>query len=195
MATESWDDYAAEWDDNEAVVDYSIRAFESLGNVADIEGRRIFDLGCGTGLLTAQIAQSAERVVALDPSRKMIEVLRSKNFQNVEAIVGELTEATLQKRPDFESGFDLIVASSVCAFLPDYHTTLGLLRRLLKTGGLLVQWDWFKSDEDQEIGFTEGELLVAYQESGLRTLSVSIPFGLNGEGREMKVIMCVGKNA
>ncbi|MCH8334286.1 MAG: class I SAM-dependent methyltransferase [Proteobacteria bacterium] len=37
--------------------------------------------------------------------------------------------------------FDLVVASSVCSFLPDYNSTLRDLSSALKPGGLFVQWE------------------------------------------------------
>jgi len=159
--TESWDVYAAGWDDNEDVIAYSKKAFKSLSEVVELAGLRIFDFGCGTGLLTEQMAKYAERIVALDPSSKMVAVLKSKKLRNVDAISEEVTKETLQRRPDFVSDFDLVVASSVCAFLPDYQLTLGLLKSLLKPNGLIVQWDWLKSGEDQEFGFTLGQVTAA----------------------------------
>lgn len=194
MTTENWDDYAADWDNNEAVVVYSKRAFESLIEVADIDGATVFDFGCGTGLLTAQIAAAATQVVALDSSAKMIEVLRGKNIANIEATAGELTEATLVQRDDFNSAFDVVVTSSVCAFVPDYGRTLGLLKKLLRPGGMLVQWDWLKTEPDQGMGFTEHELHVAYQEAGLTVRSISSPFSMGDKAGEQQVIMCVGQN-
>lgn len=194
MATESWDEYAAGWDENEAVVLYANRAFETLVQVADIAGASVFDFGCGTGLLSARIAGLAKRVVALDSSPKMIEVLAAKKIPNVEAAAGELTEDTFNQRDDFHSAFDVVVASSVCAFVPDFGRTLSLLKKLLRPGGVLIQWDWLKAEKDQGMGFTEQELRVAYRDAGLSVLSLSQPFGVGGEGEEQKVVMCVGQN-
>jgi predicted TPR repeat methyltransferase len=193
--TESWDDYAAGWDGNEAAIAYARKAFASLSKIVELEGLRVFDFGCGTGLLTAQMAEHAERIVAFDPSPKMVAVLKGKNLHNVDAVVEEVTERALQRRPGFVSGFDLVVASSVCAFLPDYRATLELLRRLLKSDGLFIQWDWLKSSEDQEFGFTESQVAAAFQQVGLKALSVSAPFSLESDGGEMKVVMGVGQNA
>ena len=192
--TESWDDYADGWDGNEAAIAYAGKAFASLREVVELEGLRIFDFGSGTGLLTEQMAAHAERIVALDPSPKMAAVLKGKNLTNVDAIVEEVTEDTLQRRPDFVSGFDLVVASSVCAFLPDYEATLGLLQRLLKPDGLFIQWDWLTSSEHQGVGFTESQVAAAFQQVGLTILSVSAPFSLESEGGESKVVMGVGRN-
>ena len=192
--SETWDDYADEWDGDESVIAYADKAFVSLRDVVALEGRRVFDFGCGTGLLTRLVAEHAEHIVALDPSPKMVAVLKGKNLQNVDALVEEVTENTLHRRPDFVSGFDLVVASSVCAFVPDYEATLRLLRRLLKPDGLFVQWDWFRSSEDQTVGFTQRQVAEAFQRAGLTALSVTTPFSMQGDDGEMTVVMGVGKN-
>ena len=71
----SWDEYATGWDSNEAVIAYADNAYHALKNTVELEGRRIFDFGCGTGLLTERLANRASSVVGLDPSQKMILVL------------------------------------------------------------------------------------------------------------------------
>jgi len=74
--SDSWDDYAEGWGSNADVILYSEKAYESLCEVLNPEGLTILDFGCGTGLLTEKLAQPSHRVVALDPSEKMISVLK-----------------------------------------------------------------------------------------------------------------------
>ena len=78
-----WDDYADGWDDNPAVQAYARAAYASLapfeqGGQLTLDGARILDFGCGTGLLTEQLSQRAELVVAIDTSVAMINVLKAK---------------------------------------------------------------------------------------------------------------------
>ena len=67
VVSESWDQYAAEWDTNPAVILYAQKAYETLTGVVDPVGLDVLDFGCGTGLLTEKIAAVANRIVALDP--------------------------------------------------------------------------------------------------------------------------------
>jgi len=189
---DSWDYYADGWDTDESVMFYSRKAFETLIEAVDIAGLEIFDFGCGTGLLSEQMTEKANHIVALDPSPNMVAVLNQKCLQNVEGIVGEVTERLLESRPDLVSAFDLVVASSVCAFVPDYQSTIGLLMRLLKPNGLFIQWDWLKSSEHQRSGFTQDEISSAFEQAGLKTLSITTPFSLKEKRGEMKVVMGVG---
>ena len=125
--TDSWDDYALEWDSNGDAINYSEKAYKSLLQVVKIENKNILDFGCGTGLLTEKMASSAKTIVALDLSSKMISVLNSKNIRNVISISEPLTTELIKNSTAFENKLNIIVASSVCSFLPDYESTLKLL--------------------------------------------------------------------
>ena len=47
--------------------------------IGDISGRDILDIGCGTGELSAKLAQTADFVFGLDISQKMLNVAKEKN--------------------------------------------------------------------------------------------------------------------
>ena len=192
---ESWDDYAEGWDGNEDVISYSDKAFNTLCEVVNPEGLLILDFGCGTGLLTERMATTADRIVAVDPSEKMISVLENKQLSNVETLIAVLSEETIKTHDLFKSKYDLIVASSVCSFLPDYEGTLRLLKSLLKPNGIFVQWDWLKSSEDNDSGFNEEKIESAYQQAGLEKSSVTEAFSIESEDGSMSVIMGVARNA
>lgn len=192
---ESWDDYAEGWDSDEDVISYSDKAFSTLCEVINPEGLLILDFGCGTGLLTERMAVTADRIVAVDPSAKMISVLQHKRLSNVDTLVAVLSEETIKAYDLFKSKYDLIVASSVCSFLPDYEGTLRLLKSLLKPNGVFVQWDWLKSDEDNDSGFNEERIESVYKRAGLEKLSITEVFSIESEAGPMKVIMGAARNA
>ena len=191
--SESWDQYAEGWDTNEAVIVYSEKAYEALVEIVSIEGLTILDFGCGTGLLTAKMASIAHRVLALDSSAKMISVLKNKQLPNVDTLSVELSEETIKTNDLLHSKFDLIVASSVCAFLPDYEGTLQLLKTLLKPNGLFIQWDWLKTEGDSDFGFTEEIIASAFLKADLEVLSITKAFFLESNEGEMQVLMGVAK--
>ena len=195
MNEESWDDYAEGWESNSDVIAYSENAFQSLVDVIDCRGIRVLDFGCGTGLLSEKLSRYAREVVAIDPSEKMISVLNRKQLSNVIAINAELTKNLIDENELFQSGFDLIVASSVLAFVPEYRSALLLLKSLLSEQGCLVQWDWLKENSDRGAGFTRDELKDSFGDIGFSDIQVMIPFAMKGENDSMSVVMGVGKNA
>lgn len=193
--SESWDEYAEGWDSNSDVVLYSRKAYDTLCEILNLEGIDILDFGCGTGLLTELLSPTANRILGLDSSEKMISVLENKHLGNVDTLTAELTEDTIKSNVALQSKFDLIVASSVCAFLPNYESTLRLLKTLLRPNGIFVQWDWLKTDGDSDFGFTEETVESAFVQAGLESLSITKAFSLESKEGAMQVLMCVAKQA
>jgi predicted TPR repeat methyltransferase len=193
--SENWDDYAEEWNSNEDTIFYANKAFETLKNVVDLDGLNILDFGCGTGLLTERMSPLANHIYALDPSEKMISVLNSKKLPNVTTLAKLLTESMIEESQFASAKFDLIVASSVCAFLPAYEQTLSLLKTLLCPGGIIVQWDWLAPENNSEYGLSEKRMRDAYECVGLLLLSIDQPFTMidSKDKGTMPVLMGVAK--
>ncbi|NWF37373.1 class I SAM-dependent methyltransferase [Mariprofundus sp. KV] len=191
--SESWDDYADGWDSDESVKTYSELAYRSLLKEFNPQECRIFDFGCGTGLLTEKLSRHAVSIVALDPSEKMIAVLNDKGLQNVTTITSELHQQLIDSSEIFTTGFDLIVASSALAFVADYEQSLRLLKQLLKPGGLFIQWDWLKHENAEGRGFSKLQILSAFEKAGFTECTTSIPFSLASEHGSMEVIMGIGR--
>ena len=125
----SWDSYADDWDEDEGARAYSEAAFELLTRLcADrsvrLVGARTCDFGCGTGLLAEKLAPVCAAVIAVDTSARMIDLLRRKivrlGLTNVHTTTDAIEHAVRHDSALFGSPFDLVVCSSVCAFLDDY---------------------------------------------------------------------------
>ena len=191
--SDEWDEYADGWDNNEDVISYSEKAFNSLLEAIDIQGLRVLDFGCGTGLLSEKLSPYAREIVALDTSEKMISILAKKCLPNVYTISGELTAGLISEQKIFSEKFDLIIASSVCSFLPDFESTLTLLKSLLEPGGIFIQWDWLATGNDRDFGLSEEEILSTYNNVGFKLLSLDKAFSLESSEGEMSVIMGMAK--
>ena len=194
MLSNEWDEYAAGWDADASVQEYANKAFQELLRVIEINGLSVFDFGCGTGSLTQLLSPMAKDIVALDGSSEMIKLLAKKNLSNVSTIAAFLTQELVDSHPELTKKFDLIVASSVCGFLPDYEITLGLLTSLLKSGGMFVQWDWLSNEDSAETGLSENRVLAALEANQLIDIKVEKPFEMNSSKGTMRVLMAVGVN-
>ena len=178
----NWDDHASEWDDDPAVRTYAAAAFERLrSEIPRLEGLRVLDFGCGTGLLTEALAATSPFLVALDPSQKMIDVVERKKakhgWQNVRPCSATLDTALVSNPELFSQGFDLIVCSSVCAFVPDYPATVHALASLLAPGGLFVQFDWELDESAEEpYGLSRAGIQGALEQAGLSRIVVETAF-------------------
>lgn len=191
--SDSWDDYAQDWDNNPDVIQYAQLAFETLSQRYDVSGLKVLDFGCGTGLLSEKLAQAGAHVVSVDPSIKMIEILANKKISQVQVLACEISPQTIAAEPLLSNDFDLVVASSVCTFLPDFNTTLASIASLLKPEGVFVQWDWMSSDANPNFGFDRQTLLQAYERAGLSLVDVAKGFTLTSNKGSMDVIMGIAQ--
>ena len=132
MTDNEWDEYAGGWDTNRSTTVYANCAFAELLKITELAALSVFDFGCGTGLLSERMSPEVSHIVALDSSAKMIERLKQKALPNVFPIAEFLTGDLIRRNSLMHQKFDLITASSVCAFLPDYKADLSLLRSILK---------------------------------------------------------------
>lgn len=170
-----WDDHADGWDDDPAARAYSRAAFDSLTeplSSCDISlpGSTVIDFGCGTGLLTERLVAAGASVHAIDTSTRMLSVLQGKVER---AGWTGVTTGSIIPPPSPTS--DLIVCSSVCSFLDDYPGTVAQLAAHLRPGGLFVQWDWERVDDDPH-GLSRDEIVDALTRAGLGRVSVTPAF-------------------
>lgn len=189
-----WDAYAADWDDDLAARRYAVAAFDSLVDRAarqgfGIEGVDACDFGCGTGLLTERLAERCERIDAVDASPAMLAVLDAKIERH-----GWTHVRTLTQPPDPPAAYDLVVCSSVCAFLDDYAGTAALLVDRLRPGGVFVQWDWeLDPTDDDPHGLGRGRIREVLTTAGLATVEVDTGFSVEVEHQVMRPLMGVGR--
>ena len=191
--SDDWNDYADGWDGNSDVRNYADKAFAALDAFAGITGggwkdKRVLDFGCGTGLLSGKLAPHVQEVVAVDTSDRMIAVLQDKALPGVRALHADILDSSTREAGDGLTGFDLICASSVCGFLPDYSGAVAELAGLLNRGGLFVQWDWLATD-DGGSGLTEQQVGDALRGAGLEPVRVEQAFAMEAGGQRMPVLM------
>ncbi|MDN3611371.1 class I SAM-dependent DNA methyltransferase [Vibrio ostreicida] len=191
MASE-WDAYAAEWENEPIAVQYAHQAFESLQKIVDVRGKHVLDFGCGTGLLSQILSPLVKDIVALDSSEAMIEQLDLKELSNVEPVVDLLTRGLVAIHPAFRHQFDLVVASSVCSFLPNYSDTADVIYSLLNKGNYFVHWDWL-SDNDEPGGMTAAHVLQVLSSVGFEEVEVTTPFHVESPHGKMTVLMAIAR--
>ena len=92
---------------------------------------KVLDLGCGTGVLTNDIAGFAEEVIGIDSSPAMIEKAKS-SYPNVKFIL--MDACSLQ----WENYFDAVFSNAVFHFIQKQDILLESIHRALKPNGVLV---------------------------------------------------------
>lgn len=190
-----WAEAAATWDDDPAVRTYSDAAWASLVAAVPVPPEaRVLDFGCGTGLLSERLASRVQSVVAVDASPAMVAVLEAKGLPNVRTLAIASGAEALSGDALAAEPFDLVVCSSVCAFLDDYPATVAQLAGRLAPGGHFVQWDWeWDAAADEPFGLTAESIARALRDAGLEVVSVATGFDVPFEDQRMRPLMGIGR--
>ncbi|MFD6138382.1 class I SAM-dependent methyltransferase [Promicromonospora sp. NPDC060271] len=102
----------------------------------ETRARRIFDLGCGTGLLTRSFATAGRHVVGIDPSATMLEHARSR--PGAEAVTWVHGDASALPA-DAEADLLVCTGNAIMHVSPDeLSTTLGAAAAALRPGGVVA---------------------------------------------------------
>jgi trans-aconitate methyltransferase len=95
-------------------------------------GERILDVGCGTGHLTAKIANSGATVVGIDSSPEMVGRARA-TYPHLDVRVGDVTALELDGPP-----FDAVFSNAVLHWVPRADEAAACMYRALRPGGRFV---------------------------------------------------------
>ncbi|MBE0448694.1 MAG: methyltransferase domain-containing protein [Actinobacteria bacterium] len=100
------------------------------------EFSNILEIGCGTGYLTALLANAFPhaRIVALDIAPEMIAIAKEslKGHETIEYVVSD------GENPSFDTAFDLIVSNAVFQWFTGYIEPFKRYCRLLEPEGYLI---------------------------------------------------------
>ncbi|MGN6473912.1 MAG: class I SAM-dependent methyltransferase [Mycobacteriales bacterium] len=133
-------------------VDWGIGRYEetakALEPVADLvveravvrPGERALDLGCGTGNVAIRLARAGAKVVAVDPSARLVGVARERAAADrlgIDVRQGEAAAIPL----DDESA-ELVVSVFAVIFAPDASAAVAEMKRVLAPGGRIILTAW-----------------------------------------------------
>ena len=131
-AAEVFDKIVGQGDDPPRLFLYNPALNKLLG---DLHHKVILDAGCGNGYFEKNSGNLAREIVALDYSKKLIEIARSRVCKGNVAFI----MADLEKPLDFEKEyFDLIISNMVLHYLKNIQACAGEFYRVLKPRGKLV---------------------------------------------------------
>ncbi|TOK39555.1 SAM-dependent methyltransferase [Vibrio parahaemolyticus] len=188
---QDWDGLAKNWESNPATEQFAQSVFAQLQQLTQLDGIKVLDFGCGTGQLSQLLSPIVKDIVALDASEAMIEELDKKELLNVEPVVDALSRGLVAQHPAFRGQFDLVVASSVLAFVDDVESSLDIAHSLLNEGGYFVHFDWVA--ESEQDGFTSSRSENALSNAGFVDVEAKKVFDITSDGQTMSVLMGVGR--
>jgi len=107
------------------------KSADMIGLLDPQPGERILDLGCGTGHLTAQIAERGAEVLGIDSSPAMIGQAR----QNYPKLKFSLADARQLQLPE---PFDAVFSNAALHWVPEASAVVARVAAALKPGGRFV---------------------------------------------------------
>ena len=126
----------------EYAADNAVSAFNAyyerpatISLLGELDGRRVLEVGCGAGPLTAWMVERGAVVTALDVSPAMAALARARVGGRATLVVADLGQPLPFAAA---AAFDLVVASLVLHYVKDWAVPLREFRRLLKPGGAAV---------------------------------------------------------
>lgn len=130
------DTYAEDVRENAYNAHIEFPATSSL--VPDVDGKRILDAGCGTGVYTEWLLDQGADVVGIDVSTEMLAHARDRVGDRAEGRA-HLQQADLGEPLPFETdAFDGVISALALGYVRDWEATVAEFARVLEPGGFLV---------------------------------------------------------
>lgn len=126
-----YDAYGERYDDERLSPYYRmVTAMELATLLPHVAGKRTLEIGCGTGLILAQVARHTASSWGIDLSSGMLEEARAKGLNVKENNAREI---------DFpDASFDLVYSFKVLAHIPDIGQVIDEIHRVLTPTGRIV---------------------------------------------------------
>lgn len=176
-AIDYFDHVAPDWDQLQSMF-FSTAVREKALALANIKkGQLAADVGTGSGYVTTGLLEKGLKVIAVDQSDAMLDVMREKfsGNQNVEFRKGDVLQLPIK-----DNTVDYVFANMVLHHLTQPLAGLREMVRILKPGGKLVITDMDKHNieflrqeqHDVWLGFERDDIHTWFVETGLQDVRV-----------------------
>ena len=149
-----YDLYASSYDENFMYLNsFEKTSVEKL--LGDLKGKRVLDIGCGTGRIIQMLREHGAEIVALDISEEMVKAV-SQKFPGMECVVGDSDNLP------FEDGsFDMVLGLFWIVHLKDLRKSFEEVYRVLKNGGRFILSNINQKKAPKLKTKTGGEIVIA----------------------------------
>ncbi len=143
--------------------------------------RYVADLGAGEGTLSQLLAQTAEKVIAIDLSPKMVDYAQklatANGLHNLEFRIGDIEDPPID-----EGSIDLAILSQALHHAERPQVAIDSAYRILRPGGKLIILDLLQHNfpearelyADRWLGFSESQLHSMLERSGFSGIGTLI---------------------
>ena len=99
-------------------------------------GKSVLEIGCGSGIDTAEFTRHGAKVTATDLTKEAVEL--TKNLLEIAGLSAKVIQADATNLPFEDSSFDCVYSYGVLHHIPDMKSALTEIHRVLKPGGKLM---------------------------------------------------------
>lgn len=127
-----------------------------------LKGKKVLDVGCGTGVLTEQFVRMGADVTAIDITPKAVELTKKRlALYNLRA---EVLEGDAQRMPFSSNTFDFVCAWGCLMHMPETPKAISEIHRVLKPGGAMLAMMYHKNSVHLRLAiqFFKGILQLQY---------------------------------
>ncbi|MDM8525729.1 methyltransferase domain-containing protein [Desulfococcaceae bacterium HSG8] len=175
MSSQSYfDNVAGQWDTmRKDFFSESVR--EKAFATANIRADKLAaDIGAGTGFVTEGLISNGLKVIAIDQSEAMLDVLRKK-FDGIDCRAGRAESLPVQ-----DETVDYVFANMYLHHVEEPPAAIREMARIMKTGGKLVITDLDEHDfaflreehHDRWMGFKRDDVTSWFTDAGLKNVQV-----------------------
>lgn len=179
LRSRTWfDAIGPEWDNLRTVFNDAVHRARAISRLVP-KNLRVADIGTGTGILAQELASIGLDVIAIDHSRRMLEVARGKLAEStvghIEFRLGDVAEL-----PIADGEVDAALAHMVLHYVPSPAEALREMARIVRPGGQVVVVDFVENDRQwmrDELGvlwqgFSMQEVREWFAAAGLEGFSI-----------------------
>jgi len=169
---------AEQWDNMRANFFSESLRDKALSLINSVEGNTAADIGAGTGFMTEGLLRQGLRVVAIDQSAEMLEVLKKKfaRHEGLDCRVGES-----EHLPIDDASVDYVVANMYLHHVESPKSTIMEMVRIVKPGGKLVitdldehQFTFLQTEHhDRWMGFKRSSVEAWLLSAGMKNVQVT----------------------
>lgn len=120
------------------------RRRKALELIGDVYGKRVLDVGCGSGVFIVELIKRGAYVIGIDYSKKMLEEAQKQlNHLKIPKSKYTLKNADATNLPFKNGGFNVILATGLTDYLSDQQNKLFIKeakRVLAKEGKIIVSF-------------------------------------------------------
>jgi SAM-dependent methyltransferase len=148
--TEQWEKFPGGNDGFFTSADLLKDTIEPLMSLADIKGKKVVDIGSGTGRIVNMILDAqASHVIAVEPSDGFVSLKKNTISRADQITYLKITGETLPAFGDV----DLIFCIGVLPFIPDPVPCIKAGYNALKPGGKFIAWVYSKEGNEAYLFF------------------------------------------